>query len=103
MKDPFLSVFDENIKKTISEIEYVPGKTYNFTDGEFEYKIDVEQVGDSPKYTFYIKPKKATIIPSKVKNKEGVPNNYLLIGSIVFVLIEFLILLALGVFQALFR
>jgi hypothetical protein len=103
VNDPFLSIFNEGIKSEISKIEYEPGKSYNFTDGEFEYKIDVEQIDEVPKYTFFIRPKKAITIPSKIKNKSNKSNNYLLIGPIVFVLVEFLILLMLGVFQALFR
>jgi len=101
--DPFLSIFDEGIKTEISKIEYEPGKSYNFTDGDFEYKIDVEQVEDVPKFTFFIRPKKVAKIPSKIKTKDESTNNYMLIGAIVLVLVEFLILLALGVFQALFR
>jgi hypothetical protein len=102
--DPFLSIFNENIKKVVAAIKYEAGQTYNFTDGEFEYKIDVEQVGEAPKFTFYIKPKQTKIISSKKSKKPEVGgNNNLIIGIVVFVLIEFLVLVMLGVFQALFR
>lgn len=104
MGDPFLSLFNEDIKRTISQIEYEPGKDYKFTDDEFEYKIDVEQVGEHSKFTFFIKPKMIVSEYKKtVKNEKSDVNNNLLIGTIAFVLIEFLILVLCGVFQAIFR
>ena len=103
--DPFLSIFNEDIKRAVAQLEYEPGKSYNFTDGEYEYKIDVEKTLDqeSPKFTFFIKPK--MIASSYKKQMKSANNNfidkYLLIGTILFVLIGFFILLIGGVFQAL--
>ena len=101
--DPFLSVFNESIKKAVSAIEYEVGKSYNFTDEEFQYRIDVEQFGESPKYTFFIKPKHIVKVSTKKvrPEDESLIDKYLLVGTIVFILIELLVLLMGGVFQAL--
>ena len=102
--DPFLSIFNEDIKRAVAQIEYEPGKSYNFTDGEYEYKIDVEKTLDqeSPKFTFFIKPKMvASSYKKQIKSDNNFIDKYLLMGTILFVLIGFFILLIGGVFQAL--
>jgi len=99
--DPYLSVFNENIKKIVSEIEYVAGKTYNFTDEYFQYRIDTEQVGEVLKFSFFIKPKEVVKVKTtKVKVDDSKDGFYLLVGSIVFILLELLVLLIGGVFAA---
>lgn len=103
--DPYLSVFNEDIKKIVSQIEYQPGKTYNFTDEYYQYKIDTEQSGEALKFSFFIKPKQAVKV--EVKKSTGVESYFneknFLIGTIIFILIELLILFIGGVFATLLR
>lgn len=101
--DPYLSVFNEDIKKIVSEIEYEADKTYNFTDEYYQYKIITEQNGEVLKFSFFIKPKEA--IKTVVKKVNGIEKyfneKYLLVGTSIFILIELLVLLVFGVFKAL--
>jgi hypothetical protein len=103
--DPYLSVFNEDIKKIVSQIEYAAGKSYNFQDEYFQYKIDTEQDGDVLKFSFFIKPKEVIKVTKKVVKPASKINKgmYLLIGVVVFALVELLVLLIAGVFTVLFR
>ena len=89
--DPFLTIFSKDIKDALSQIDYEVGKSYNFSDNEFEYKVEVEDQLGEPKYVFFIKPKHVVENISTKLNFTTTQNYYLYI-AILIVIFGFIIL-----------
>jgi hypothetical protein len=90
-EDPFLSVFTDDIKDLLGKIEYEIGKEYPFADGEFNYKIKVTEEDKKPKFSFYIKSKKAITTKAVPTKKVFDISNYYLYIIIGFILLIFLV------------
>jgi len=92
--DPYLSIFSDEIKKGIAAIEYKLGESYFFDDGEFNFKISVEEDNGAARFNLFIKPKKLEPIETKEEKKLYLgmtPSIFLMVTTISFLLIVLVI------------